>query len=91
LVNETLIIERFEQYREGNKSPDVLVIEREDIFAGYQSLPPMDKIKIIEAYQENFGKYGIEVKTSYNCAKCDYTNELDINVAAQFFRLLAAS
>ncbi len=91
LVNETLIIERFEQYREGDKSPTTLVMEREDIFVGYQSLPPQDKVKILEEYQEIFGQYGIEVKTTYDCNKCGFENDLDINVAAQFFRMVSLS
>lgn len=91
LVNETLIIERFEQYEEGNKSPSLLVTTREDVFLGYQSLPPQDKIKILEEYQDAFGQYGIDVKSTYDCGKCGFENDLDINVAAQFFRMVSLS
>ena len=88
LVNETLIIEKFEQYKIGDKVPSMVVSRREDILMGYQSLPPRDKTKIFEVYKENFGQYGIELKTHYECAKCGFDNDLEINIASQFFRLV---
>lgn len=91
LVNETLIIDRFEQYKEGDKVPFQIVDKREDILWGYQSLPPRDKTTIFEEYQKNFGQYGIELKSDYECSKCGNENDLEINIAIQFFRMVGIS
>ena len=70
LVNETLIIKQFEEYDPGAKVPCQVVTDRTDILYGYQTLPPMDKIKIFDVFQEQFGKYGIDLKSKYVCSNC---------------------
>lgn len=91
MVNETMVIERFEQYEEGNKVPSVVVTKRDDILYGYQSLPPRDKIKIFEEYRDKLGQYCIELKTNFECQSCGTDNDLEVNIAVQFFRLVGIS
>jgi len=92
LVNETMIIERFEQFEESDPhKPSVVVSRRDDILWGYQSLPPRDKIKIFDKYTEEFGKYCIELTSNFECNKCGFDNDLDVNIAVQFFRMVGIS
>jgi hypothetical protein len=88
LVNDTLVIERFEQYNDKGQL-DQVVADREDILMAYQELPPMDKIKIMEEYNKEFGQYGIELKAPWICNECSEENELMIDIVIQFFRMAA--
>ena len=88
LVGETLVIERFEQWKENATSPWEIVDDRGDILQGYQSLPPKDKTAIFDEYHDKFGQYNIAVKTGYECRKCGTPNDLDLNIAVQLFRMV---
>ena len=90
-LNETLVIEKFEEYVDKSKSPIQVVTEREDILIGYNSLPPQDKQKLFDEFQKHFGQYGIELKTNYICNKCDFDNSLDLDIIVQFFRMVGTS
>lgn len=89
LLTETLIIERFEEYRVGDKAPYNIITNREDIFYGYMSLPPLDKKEIFDKYEREFGQYCIELKTNYPCQRCGFENKLNLSIAEQFFRMVA--
>jgi len=89
LINEIMVIERFEQYRIGDKVPTIIIDNREDILFEYEKLPPRDKLEIFKRFQDEFGQYGIDLKTKYICAKCGTSNELEVDLAVQFFRVLA--
>lgn len=89
LLNETMVIEQFEQYKKGAKVPSLIIKNREDILYGYQSLPPLDKIEIFKKFQDTFGQYGIDLKTKYACSECGEPQELEVDIIVQFFRLLA--
>ena len=89
LLNETMVIEQFEQYKLGAKVPNLIINNREDILYGYQSLPSLDKIEIFKKFQDTFGQYGIELKTKYSCSECGEPQELEVDIVVQFFRLLA--
>lgn len=91
LIHETLVIKQFEEYAKGSKIPTQIVSDRGDILYGYQTLPPMDKIKIFDTYQEQFGQYGIELKSSYICDSCGEKNEMEVDIVSQFFRMVAVS
>ena len=87
-VLQTLAIQKFE-YDEGGKT--LVVDEQEDILKGFNSLPIDDKDKIFDIYQEEFGQYGIELRSKWNCRECGSSNELDINIVNQFFRMVQVS
>jgi len=89
LMSETLIIDRFEQYELGAKVPSIIVADRNDVLYGYQTLPPLDKIEIYKKFRDTFGKYGIELKTGYVCSSCGESQELEVDIVVQFFRILA--
>lgn len=89
LVNETLIIDRFEEYRVGDKKPSNVIDNREDILHGYTSLPPRDKEKIFTIFNEEFGKYGISLSTEYNCVNCGESTTLEVDIFIQLFRSIA--
>lgn len=91
LVNETLVIKQFEEYDPGAKIPCQVITNRTDILYGYQTLPPMDKIKIFEVFQKEFGQYGIDLKAKYVCEACGEENETEVDIVVQFFRMVATS
>lgn len=90
-LNETLVIEKFDEYEDRSKRPIQTITDRDDILAGYNSLPSQDKQKIFDEFQKNFGKYGIELKSQYVCDKCDAENEIDLDIIVQFFRMVGTS
>ena len=87
LLSETMIIARFEEFSRDSKIPNV-VSSREDILFGYQSLPPRDKIQLLEIFEKEISKYGITLKTGYECSKCGFENEVDLDIMLQFFRMV---
>ena len=89
LVNETLVIERFEQVDDAGRVS--AVTDREDILYGYQSLPPKDKALIFEEFQKEFGQYGVDLKTGFDCSSCGAENDMEIDIGAQFFRMVIRS
>lgn len=87
VLTETLILEKFEETME--VSPDAVVYsDREDIIDAYKSLPAKDKRAIHEAYRENFGKYGIELKMRSRCRHCNEDDEISLDLVANFFRMV---
>lgn len=91
LVNETLIIKRFEVLDPKTKDVKMYVKEREDILRGYQSLPNIDRKRISEEYLNTFAQYGVELKSAWNCLECDNENTLDLDIVRLFFRMVTAS
>ena len=91
LVNETLIIDRFELYKPGGKTPIEVLRDREDILSAYQELPNKDKKFLIEKFKDKFGEYGIDLKHEWQCTECGGANELNIDIVMQFFRMVALS
>lgn len=91
LMNEIMVIERFEQYGVGDKIPSVVISEREDILFEYEKLPPRDKMEIFNKFFDEFGQYGIDLKGRYVCSQCGESNELEVDIVVQFFRMVARS
>lgn len=91
ILNEIMIIDRFEQYIEGQNSPNIVLTNKADIIAGYNSLLPKDKIKIFEAFQKEFGQYGLELESKHFCKSCGAENTLSIDIMTQFFRMVSIS
>ena len=91
LINETLIIKRFEKYVPGDTHPRQFVTEREDILRGYQMLPQPDKKLIYDKFREHFANYGISLKTNWDCLACSAENTMDLDISQQFFRMVSIS
>ena len=91
LVNETLIIKRFEVLDPTTKNVKMIIREREDILRGYQSLPNIDRKNISDTYLNTFAKYGIELKSKWDCLECDNENTLDLDIVRLFFRMVTTS
>ncbi len=87
LITETLIIEKFEQDIPDRKTP-VVYSDRVDVIDAYLSLPAKDKRIIYRTYEEQFGKYGIELKMQSNCVSCGNQDNYDIDLVESFFRAL---
>jgi hypothetical protein len=87
VLTETLILEKFEEEAEGLIEKNSYS-EREDIIDAYKSLPAKDKRAIHEAYRENFGKYGIELKMRSRCLHCNEDDNISIDLVANFFRMV---
>jgi len=88
IINETLIIKRFEEVDPSRQRPNFRVMAREDIIRGYKSLPNIDKKEIYKTFKENFADYGMELKTNWDCMNCGAENEMDVNIVTQFFRMV---
>jgi hypothetical protein len=87
ILTETLIIEKFYQTKpEGGDS--VVYSEREDVMDAYRSLAARDKRYLYKKYREHFGKYGIELKMITNCTHCGVEDLVDVNLVANFFRMV---
>jgi hypothetical protein len=85
LAMQLLVIKRFEQDSADIKNP-VTIVERENIVMGYKQLPSPDKKQIDKAYNENFGKYGVEIESIVKCQKCGNEETISIDLVRQFFR-----
>jgi hypothetical protein len=91
LINETLVIERLEQYELGNDIPSISLTDRREILRGYQQLPNKDKRYLFEKFREFFGQYGIDLKASWECSDCGADNTLNLDIVTQFFRMVATN
>lgn len=87
LITETLIIQSFEQDMENDKNPKTYT-ERVDILDAYLSLPARDKRIIHDTYNEEFGKYGVDLKMKSFCPHCSAEEDVDIDLVSQFFRMV---
>jgi len=85
LSMQLLVISRFEQERDEAKTP-ITYEDRENILKGYKQLPSTDKKMIDKAYEENFGKYGVDIASIVRCQKCGNEEEISIDLVRQFFR-----
>ena len=82
---ELLVIKRFEIDRKEAKTPDTIE-DRDNILKGYKQLPVTDRKMIDSAYAENFGKYGVAIRSIVKCQKCGSENDVSIDLVKQFFR-----
>jgi len=83
---DMIFIEKFIQTdAEGHTNE---IIERDNILIGYKSLPSLDKKKIQKQYEENFGKYNIEISVKSTCPHCQKINKDNIDLMRNFFRTL---
>ena len=90
IITETLIIEKFEQDVDVSKEP-IIVSERHDIVDAYRKLPAKDKRVIYEKFNEEFGKYGIELKMQVFCQHCGAEDIVNIDLVENFFRMVYSS
>jgi len=89
-ITEILIIDSFQQDIPENTKPTIYN-DRIDILDAYLSLPARDKRRIKEVYKHEFGQYTVELKMRCTCPKCGKTDEVDINLVDQFFRMVYTS
>jgi len=87
LITETLIVLRFEQDIESDKKPKTYS-DRVDVLDAYLTLPARDKRIIHKTYQEEFGKYGVDLKMKTFCPHCSAEEDVDIDLVSQFFRMV---
>lgn len=90
LITETLVVDKFLQDVEEQKDPITYDL-RTDILDAYMTLPAKDKRDIHEKYQENFGKYGVDLKMRSFCTHCGHEEVADIDLVSQFFRMVFTS
>ncbi len=86
VINEILIIDKFEQDIPEHKKP-IVYDDNKDILDAFLSLPAKSKKVINERYKEEFGKYEISLKMRSVCPKCG-TEEKEwiIDLVSQFFK-----
>jgi hypothetical protein len=90
IITETLIIEKFEQDTDASKEP-IVVSERQDIVEAYRKLPAKDKRVIYEKFNEEFGKFGTELKMQVFCQHCGTEDIVSIDLVENFFRMVYSS
>lgn len=90
IIAETLIIDRFEQDIEAIVDP-IIINDKADIIDAYRTLAAKDKRSIYDSYSENFGKYNIELKMKTYCQHCGTEDIVDIDLFANFFRMVQSS
>jgi len=86
VVTESLIIKRFQTTPETGDS--IVYSEREDIIDAYLSLPSRDKRAIFDCYRDNFGQYGISLRMLSTCIHCGNSEEINIDLVENFFRMV---
>ena len=64
---------------------------RQDIITAYGQLPARDKRLIYEKYNEEFGKYGIELKMKTTCTGCGNEEVINVDLVENFFRMVYTS
>ena len=82
---QLLIIDKFEMDVEGAKLPDSIE-DRDNIMKGYKQLPSTDRKLIDKSYEQNFGKFGVDINTRVRCQKCAHEEDVSIDLVRQFFR-----
>ena len=87
LVNNALLIEKFEDYDESGVL-SMIYDSKEDIIDAYSSLTPLDKREINKCYEDNFGKYSTQLKYKTICSHCGYAEDITIDLVSQFFRMV---
>ncbi len=90
LIAETMIIDSFEQDVAESKEPTIYS-DRADILDAYLTLASRDKRMIHKEYDKEFGQYGIGLKMKSYCVQCGSEDDVDIDLAAQFFRMVYSS
>jgi hypothetical protein len=63
-----------------------IISDRDNIKAIYSDIPAQDRNIIEKEYLDNFGKYGVSLKTIVVCEKCQHKNETELDLVRQFFR-----
>jgi hypothetical protein len=86
VITETLIIDKFQHNPE--EGDTVVYTDRADIIDAYLSLPAKDKRVIHKHYRDQFGKYGIQLRMRSNCQHCGEEEEIDLDLVANFFRMV---
>ena len=86
LLMETLIITKF--HFQPDDGDTIIYSDREDIVDAYKSLPAGDKRAIFKKFREEFGQYGITLKMQSRCIHCSTTEEIDIDLVDNFFRMV---
>ena len=84
---ECLIVKEFKMY-DASSDKTTIIKDRDNIFKGYKSLTSHDKKKILDTYNENFGKYRMTLNVKVNCPRCKEVNEGEINLVQNLFRVL---
>ena len=89
-IVETLIIDYIYYTPDIAKEP-IIIQSKDDVISAYKSLPARDKRSILDAYTENFGKYGVELKMRAVCIACGNEDTVDVNLTDNFFRMVYTS
>ena len=86
LITETLIISKFQQNPE--EGDTIIYNDRRDVLNAYKTLAARDKRAIFDKYADTFGQYGITLKMRSHCIHCGNDEEIDIDLVANFFRMV---
>ena len=58
------------------------------IYQIYSRLPVRDKKTLSKAYQENFGRYGIDITVKAICPACSNVEDLKVDISSALFRMV---
>lgn len=87
LSTDTLCIKRIEEYdNDGNLIQTIT--NRIDILLAFVAIQATYREKILDSYQEHFGKYGTRMTLKWECSKCGFLNTGMLDPIDQFFRAI---
>jgi len=86
VITETLIIDKFQHNPE--EGDTVIYSEKGDIIDAYMSLPARDKREVHKHYRDELGQYGVQLRMRSNCIHCGATEDIDLDLVSNFFRMV---
>jgi hypothetical protein len=91
LTNDVMVIERIEEIDVTTGEVAQVCTEKSDILNAYKALSPKDRRIINDQYNENFGKYSVNLKMMSTCQFCGHVEEVAIDLVAQFLSMVYTS
>lgn len=91
MAMETLFVDKFEEYDPETNELVQTVTDRISILEAYGDIEDDDRKKLIEEYKDNFGKYKIDVISTWNCknsTNCGKENRVEFDPVTDFFRTI---
>ena len=87
---QTVAISKIKQDILESKTP-IIWDDRNDIIDAYTALKPKDKRAIVDAYTESFGQYCIELHMRYSCQFCGLSDDVEVDLVDNFFRMVLSA
>jgi hypothetical protein len=91
IASEILMIDRIEERYNTSKQIDMVLDAPEVIIEAYNTLPAGDRQIIYTTFNEEFGKYGMSLKSDWVCKNCGEKDTIEVDITSYFFRMVMQS